>query len=137
MFCEICQERESTIHTAHIAGITPKHSNLCDKCFEASKATQARDLAAALQAGCRYCGGKPYGGGTDAIARMSGIHKMSFMCKACATEHSRFLSQKLPGLGGEIITPEQVLKVHTLDVPVILIEADEYMRKWVATKNLR
>lgn len=135
MLCEICQEREATIHTTHIVDDVPKPSNFCDKCFEAFKPNQARGLAGALQAGCRYCGGVPAGGGPDPIARIRGIRKVSFMCKACATELSRFLSQKVPGWREETITPEQAAKIHTLDVPAILFEADEHMKKWIADKN--
>ena len=81
MLCEMCQEREATVHATHIAGEDLKHRNLCDKCFEAAKPTQARDLATALQAGCRHCGGEPYTGSGHSLDGLSGTMKLSFMCK--------------------------------------------------------
>ena len=131
----MCHERAATIHLTDIVGDGLKRTNLCDKCFETSKPNDARGLATALQAGCRYCGGEPAGGGPDPIARMCGIYKVSFMCKACAKEFSRFLSQKLPGWGEETITPEQAVKIHPFDIPAIFIEADEHMKKLAAEKN--
>jgi protein-arginine kinase activator protein McsA len=135
MLCDICQEREATIHTTHIVDDVLRHGNLCDKCFEASKPAEARDLATALQAGCRYCGGEPYGGGDHPIARLSGVRKVSFMCKPCTEEYYRFLRQKWPGFGETTITSEQIAKIHTSDISSILIETEDHMKKWVSEKK--
>lgn len=136
MLCDICQEREATIHNTQIVGAVLKRSDLCDKCFEFSKPNENQGLAAALQTGCRYCGGEPYSGGDDPIAMLSGVRKVSFTCKSCADEYSRFLRQKWPGFGEPTITTEQIAKIRTSDSSPILIEADEHMEKWVADKKI-
>src|SRR2546429_513271 len=46
MLCDICQQREATIHNTEIDGDVTRHSNFCDSCFEVSKPTEARDLTA-------------------------------------------------------------------------------------------
>jgi protein-arginine kinase activator protein McsA len=137
MLCDICQEREATNHTTHMVGDSLTHSNLCNKCFEASKPTEARDLATALQAGCRYCDGEPHGGGYDPVALLSGIRTLNFMCKPCTEEYYRFLRQKCPGFGETRITNEQTANICTSDFSTILIEAEEYMKRWVAEERMR
>jgi protein-arginine kinase activator protein McsA len=137
MLCDICQEREATNHATQIVGDVLTHSNLCNKCFEDSKPTEARDLATALQAGCRYCGGEPYSGGYDPIALLSGIYKISFMCKLCTEERSRFLRQKHPGFGEATVTKEQIAKILASRSSPISIKAEEHMKKWVSEKRKR
>ncbi|HEY5505049.1 MAG TPA: hypothetical protein VIK28_07815 [Sedimentisphaerales bacterium] len=135
MLCDICQKREATAHETHctnIAGDIPKQSHLCDECLKASNPTQARELTTAFEAGCRFCGGKPYIGGS---AGLSGIHKMRFMCRPCAEEYHRFLGQKLPGFGSDTITTEQIAKIRTYDMSAVLMEVDEHMKKWVAERD--
>ena len=134
MLCGICHEREATIHNTIIHGDAMKKSDFCEQCFEASKPTEARELAAALQAGCKYCGGEPWSGRGN-ISPLSDASKMSFMCKPCTEEFFRFLREKLPGFGGETITPERIAKFRKADVPGIIREADEHMKKWVAKKK--
>lgn len=138
MLCDLCQEREATVHTmrcTNIAGDVPKQQHLCDECFDASNPTQARELTRAFQAGCRYCGGEPYGGGGDPLAMLSGTHKMSFMCKPCTEEYFRFLRLRMPGFGSYTITKEQVAKIKTYDIPAIFTEAEEHMKKWVVDRG--
>ena len=53
MLCEMCQEREATVHETQIAGDVQKSRNLCEQCFQATEPAQASDLGAALKAGCR------------------------------------------------------------------------------------
>ena len=129
MFCEICHEQEATIHTTHIVDDVTKHRNLCERCFEASKPAEARDLAKALDDGCRYCGGEPYIGGGTPIDRLRGVLTISFMCKPCKDEYYSFLRQKCPNIG-KVLTAEEVAKI-----PAIIVEADEHMKKWVAKNN--
>src|SRR5271169_4280723 len=124
MRCEMCQEREATIHNTSIVGEVVKPSNLCEECFEASKPTEARDLAKALQVGCRYCGGEPYSGGGYSLAGLSGGRSMSFMCKPCAEEYYRFLREKWPGFGGVAITDEQFADLHRTDDAAVFREAE-------------
>jgi hypothetical protein len=114
---------------------------LCDECFEASNPTQARELTAAFEAGCRYCGGKSDSGGFDPVAMLSGPSRLSFTCRLCADEYYRFLDQKLPGFvqcaSTATVTEELIAKMRTKDFSLILAELEEHMRKWVADKNSR
>jgi protein-arginine kinase activator protein McsA len=136
MFCDICKQAEATIHTTQTAGSEVQgHLNLCRECFEASKPADSRELATALQAGCRYCGGEPYIGGADPVTRIYGIRKSSFMCKLCAEEYYNFLRQAWPGFGGTTITTKQIAKNRTSDISSILIEAENHMKKWVTEKK--
>ena len=138
MLCDICQKQDATTHETHctnIAGDVPKARHLCDECFEASNLTQARELAKALQAGCRYCGGEPYTGGGHSPDGLSGTMKLSFMCKPCAEEYFRFLRQKLPGFGEPEITNEQIAEIRTHNMADVLTEAQGHIQKWVAEKN--
>jgi len=135
MRCDMCQEREATVHNTFIVGEVVKHSNLCEGCFEATKPTEARDLATALQAGCRYCGGEPYSGGGYSLAGSSGGRSMSFMCKPCAEEYYRFLREKWPSLGDVAITDEQIAAIHRTDAAAVFREAEEHMRTWVAERK--
>ena len=135
MLCDICQQRKATVHATIMSGDVLKKSDLCDECFKTSKPNESGALATALQAGCRYCGGEPYGGGDHPIARLSGVRKVSFMCKPCTEEYYRFLRQKWPGFGETTITSEQIAKIHTSDISSILIETEDHMKKWVSEKK--
>jgi protein-arginine kinase activator protein McsA len=138
MLCDTCHEREATVHTTHctnIADDVPKQQHLCNECFEASSPNQASELTAALDAGCRYCRGTPGIGGADAIAGMSGVQKISFMCRPCAEEYHRFLALKLPGFGKETITDEQIATIRTHDFSAILAELEKHMKKWVSERD--
>jgi hypothetical protein len=113
--------------------------DLCQECFEASGAEGAAELPAALQAGCRYCGGEAYGGGFDAPALLGGVRKISFMCKPCSNEYYGFLRLKLPGFGNPDLTEEQmatlVAKLKSCDFPAILVELEAHMKKWVTERD--
>ena len=135
MRCDICQEREATVHNSFILGEVVKHSNLCEECFKASKPTEAHNLAAALQAGCRYCGGEPYTGSGHSLGGAFSPPKLSFMCKPCAKEYFRFIRQSLPHFGDADITTEQLGELRTHNIAEVLTEADEHMKKWVAGRS--
>lgn len=137
MLCDICQEREATIHNTHIVGEVLRHSNLCNKCFEDSKPTEARDFATALHAGCRFCGGEPYTGSSHSPDGLSNIRNLSFMCKRCAEEYFRFLRLKIPGFTSDTLTKEQAAKLATYDTAAIFTEAEEHMKKWLAGEHMR
>jgi hypothetical protein len=66
---------------------------------------------------------------------MSGIHKVSMMCKACSEEYYRFLGQKWPGLGDPAITEGAVANIRKSDTAEVIREAEEHMKKWVADRN--
>jgi hypothetical protein len=135
MLCDACQKREATVHTTHIVGDTLTHSNLCESCFEGSKTPEASGLAAALQAGCRYCGGEPYTGSGHSIVESRGPLKLSFMCKPCAEEYFRFIRQELPHFGDPDITTDQIADLHTQNNAAVLTEAVEHMKQWVTRRN--
>ena len=122
-------------HCTNIAGDVPKQRNLCEECFEASNPTQAHELAKALQAGCRYCGGEPYSGGGHSPDGLGGVRTLSFMCKPCAEEYFGFLRLKMPGFGSDTLTKEQAAKLAKHDFGAIFTEAEEHMKKWVAERD--
>ena len=95
MLCEICQQREATVHETQIAGDVLKSRNLCEPCYQATEPAQATNLGEALKSGCRYCGGEPYSGGGSSLPGRAG--EISFMCKPCTEEYCRFLDSKIPG----------------------------------------
>jgi protein-arginine kinase activator protein McsA len=138
MLCDMCQKRDATIHTTKISGDVLKKSDLCDECFETSKPTDASNLAAALKAGCRYCGGEPYTGSGNSGVTVNGAIKLSFMCKPCAEEYFRFLRLKMPGFGSAALTKEQAAKLAKHNCAAILTElteAEEHMKKWLSERN--
>jgi protein-arginine kinase activator protein McsA len=135
MFCDICHEREATIHMTHIVGDAVSPTHFCSQCYEASKPAEARGLTAALDAGCRYCGGEPYTGSGHSPDGLSSISNLSFMCKPCAEEYFGFLRLKMPGFGSDTLTTEQAAKLAKYDRAAIFTEAEEHMKKWVAERD--
>jgi protein-arginine kinase activator protein McsA len=139
MLCEICQEREATVHTTQIAGDVQKVRNLCDTCFQAAEPAQARGLAEALQAGCRYCGGEPYVGGGSHVPGSSGVREISFMCRPCTEEYYRFLDQRVPGFvecaRTATVTDDLRARLRTSDLSAIFAEIEDHMKRWVAERS--
>ena len=142
MLCDKCQIREASVHCTICTSPAveePKKMDLCQECFEASGLEGAATLPAALQAGCRYCGGEAYGGGFDSLALLGGVRKMSFMCKSCSDEYHGFLRLKLPGFGDPHLTKEQMAilmdKLKSCDFPAILVELEAHMKKWVKERD--
>ena len=142
MLCDKCQIREARVHLTICTSPAvekPKRKDLCQECFEASGLEGAAGLSAALQAGCRFCGGEACGGGFDPLALLGGVRKLSFMCKSCSGEYYGFLRRKLRGFGDGDLTEEQraafMAKFKSCDFPAILIELDAHMKKWVAARD--
>jgi hypothetical protein len=146
MLCDKCQIRKATVHFTACSSPAveePKHIDLCQECFEASDLEEARslpkDFQATLQAGCQYCGGEFYSGGSDSLALLGGVRKMSVMCKPCAEEYFGFLRRKLPGFGDPDITKEHMAALaanfKACDFPAILAELEEHMKQWVAKRK--
>ena len=132
MLCDLCQKREATVHNTIISGDVLKKGDLCDECFGISKPVEASNLATALKAGCRYCGGEPYTGSGNSLVTVNGAVKLTFMCKPCAEEYFRFIRHQLPSFGDPEITTEQIAELRTHNIAGVLSEADEYMKRWVA-----
>ena len=135
MLCDACQKREATVHTTHIVGDVVTHSNLCESCHEISKPAEASGLAAALESGCRFCGGEPYTGSGHSLGGAFSPAKLSFMCKPCAEEYFRFIHQELPHFGDPDITTEQIAELHTRNIAAVLAEADEHVKRSVARRS--
>jgi len=139
MLCEMCKEREATVHDTVIAGDAQKSRNLCDRCFQAVEPARASDLSAALQVGCRYCGSEPYAGGGSPFPGRSGAHGISFMCKPCTEEYYRFLDQKLPGFvecaRTATVTDDLIAKLRASDISAIFTKIEDHMKKWVAERK--
>lgn len=139
MLCEKCNKQEAVLHfTENWAGAsTSKETNLCADCARLFRGLEGiSNLDAVLNgAPCRYCGGEPYSGGGDPIAGLSGVRKVSFMCKPCAEEYSRFVCEKLPGFGDAGITDEQVANIHKADKAAVFRKVEEHMKKWVAERR--
>lgn len=137
MKCELCHEREATIHSTYVVEEALTHVDLCGDCFEASAPLGARELQKGLQTGCRYCGGKPYCGSgyfhgtTDAFVGPGS----GFMCKLCADEYFRYLRQKVPGFGDPDPTTEQIAEIASHDMSSVLMETDNHMKKWVTKRG--
>ena len=74
-------------------------------------------------------------GGPDPIALLSGIQRVTMMCKPCSEEYYRFLGEKWPGLGNLAITEEQIANIRNSDTAEVFREAEEHMKKWVADRN--
>ncbi len=125
----------------NIAGDLLKKRDLCSECFEAAKPTEARPWAAASQASCRYCGGKPVVSGSGSSAGLSAIHsmKMTFQCGLCAEEAFRFLDQKWPGFGEcartATVTEELIATLQKCDRSAVYAELEEHMKKWVSERD--
>lgn len=136
MLCERCNKQEAVLHvTENRAGSSiSKETNLCAECARLSQGLEGiTNLGAAFNgAPCRYCGGEPYSGGGDPIAGLSGVGKVSFMCKPCAEEYFRFLSEKWPGFGDVEIKDEQIANIHRTDKAAVFRQAEEHMKKWLA-----
>lgn len=136
MLCERCNKQEAVVHvTANWAGSSvSKETNLCAECARLFQGLEGiTNLDAALNgARCRYCGGEPYSGGSDPLAGLDGVRKLSFMCKPCAEEYFRFLRDKWPGFGDVEITGEQIANIHGTDKAAVFRQAEEHMKNWVA-----
>lgn len=147
MLCVKCGIREATVHytvCASPAVEDPKHLDICLECSATSDFKGVRELPtdfqAALEAGCRYCGGEFDSGGFDPLALLGGVRKMSVMCKFCAEEYYGFLSLKLPGFGDCDLTEEKaavlVAKIKSCGgFPSILAELEEHMEQWKAKRK--
>jgi protein-arginine kinase activator protein McsA len=133
MLCDVCHEREATIHTTSNADEIQR--NLCNDCFEASRPAEARNFAEALQTGCRYCGGEMYVGGCHLVAGVQS--KWSSMCQSCAEEYFGFLRQAWPGFGEGLVTDEFLSRFAASDPNAVLVEVEAHMKKWVAENKSR
>jgi len=135
MLCDKCKKREATLHFTQVscdAGVVSKTTNLCSECGESFEGpAEAREAAAAWKdARCRYCGGEPHVGGGHSLDPLSGAFKISFMCKPCAEEYYRFLSEKWPGFGDVNITDEQIASINRTDKVAVLRHVEEHMKTW-------
>jgi hypothetical protein len=146
MLCDKCQKREATVHHTHftsvqgndvtcVAGDDPKEGNLCQECYEASNPTEAQEVARATAAGCQYCGGTPYSGGPDSLAKLSGAGRWRFLCQRCTNEYYGFLRRKMPGFRSTNVTKEQIDEIRKHDFPAVLRELDEHMKLWVKGRD--
>ena len=137
MLCEMCQQREATVHQTEIAGDVQKSRDLCEQCFQAAEPRQASDLGAALKAGCRYCGGEPYAG----VPGSTSAPGISFMCKPCSEEHYRFLDHKIPGFvecaRTATVTDDLIAKMRACDFSAVRTEVEDHMKKWGAQQGQR
>ena len=132
--CDNCHERPATCHICHSHSVQESKS-LCRECFESSNPTVVSGITKEWGAGCRYCGGEPYSGGGHSPDGLSGTMKLSFMCKSCAEEYFRFLSQKLPGFGEPDMATEQVAEMRKHNMAGVFNETEEHMKKWVAERD--
>ncbi len=130
MRCEICHEREATIHDTKVEGDVITSSNICPECFEATEPKRSQELFSIFQAGCHYCGGEPDCTAPDLSADLRGEQRLWALCKRCRREFYRFCNQKLPGFGQAKMAPEQIAQV-----PALLAELDEHMKKWVSERG--
>lgn len=139
MLCEKCNKQEALLHvTENWAGSgVSKEVNLCADCAQTfhglAGITNLSDVI--KRAPCRYCGGEPYCSGGHTIAGLIGNHNSGWMCKPCAEEYFRFLSEKWPGLGDVEITKEQIAHIHSTDKAAVIRKAEEHMKRSVAERR--
>lgn len=106
-----------------------KSKDLCAECLDANAPATREFTAAARIALCQYCGGHPCAGGTDALALVTGVQKLKFMCMACSMEHNRFIQEHLQDASG-LSQQEQLALVRKF-----VEEADDHMRRWVSERD--
>ena len=106
--------------------------DLCVECHEASS-PEAKGLSAVQRdAHCEYCGGQPCAGGTDVLALVMGVQKLTFMCMPCSMEHNLYVQQQLQPNTSGLSRREQLALLRKLDR-----EADEHMKRWVSERGLQ
>ncbi len=143
MLCERCHEQEAVLHVTRTwAGSSvSKEISLCAECARSFAGLEGiTNLDAAVNgAPCRYCGGEPYSGGGDPIAGLSGVRKLSFMCRSCTEEYYRVLDQKLPGFvecaTAATVTDDLIAKLRAADMSAVLTAIEDHMRNWVAERK--
>ena len=139
MLCQECKQREAIRHinicSSGSGDDVSKTVDLCGECFKTFNPAIARELAAAFEAGCKYCGGKPEIGGGDPLSTLNGIRKTRFLCESCSVEYFRFINRKLPGFGSAEVTEELKSKIQGTDVQALFTGLEEHMKKWVSGKD--
>lgn len=126
MLCNICNQREATIHVTTIVGESMVRRDLCSECQGKVSPEDGEFEETQRHARCEYCGGQPCAGGTDFMALTLGVQKLKFMCMRCSTEYARFVGELL----SQCVRPEQP------EDQLVLIEqsrrqAEDHMRRWV------
>jgi DNA-directed RNA polymerase subunit RPC12/RpoP len=110
-----------------------KSSHLCQTCFETSAPPEIRQSEAeGHDARCQYCGGRPFTGGTDFFALMSGVQQMKYMCMPCSFEHNQYTQQELTLISPNLSQQEQLAAIRTLNMAV-----DKHMQEWVSKRDSR
>lgn len=127
MLCEICRQREATVHETNVVGDAVTTQDVCRECFEIAEPSEARELMGVFSAGCHYCGGEPHCTCPDLTGD---AEKLWTLCANCAQEFYRFMDVKLPGLSEGKVEPEVALQV-----PMILAELDRHMKQWVSDRH--
>jgi protein-arginine kinase activator protein McsA len=141
MLCEKCQQREATHHEFNVTvncderGVVPSASDthteghLCDECYETSSPF-AREVTAAWEAGCVYCGGEPIMTAPNLSSALLEEDKIVVLCERCGQEFFRCMNVKFPGLAEGSITPEQIAHLKAT-----FSEIHEQMKKWVSERD--
>lgn len=143
MLCGKCHKQEAVLHVTETwaGGSVSKEIGLCAECARLCEGLEGiTNLDAAVNgAPCRYCGGEPSSGGGDPIAGLSGVRKMSFMCKTCAEEYNRVLEQQLPGFvdcaTAATVTDDLIAKLRAADMSAVFTAIEDHMRNWVAERK--
>ena len=127
MLCERCQKSEATVfstfivrHGEHAGDSTVRRRNLCHGCAHAEGFAYAESpdvasqMAAALEAGCGYCGEKG----------------VTIMCQPCAAEFRRISQEKGVAFRAAKPTREDMERLVN-----IMREVEEHMKKWVSERG--
>jgi protein-arginine kinase activator protein McsA len=132
MICDVCHEREATVHTTHVTDDVLTKQDLCSECFELGMPSQANESFSVFQSGCHYCGGTPGSTCPDLSAAAGVDLKLRALCGSCAQEFYRFVGLKLPEFAKGGIAPAQMSQVVT-----IFAQLDRHMKQWVSERDSR
>ena len=131
MRCEICQDREATLHVTFVVGGQPgseMRRDLCEDC-----ARHNEELATGLSPKtnlkdecCVYCGAPSAYGVPDLLAAVEGTRHSRYLCERCAKENVRFMRQQLPSLASGAVSPAEMKTF-----PLVLARVDKHMKNWM------
>jgi len=117
MLCDRCNRSQATVfstavfyHGEHPGDCTSRQRNLCLVCADSEDQDPASKMAAALEAGCYYCGKK-------------GV----LVCSPCAAELRRINEEK-----GYSLPKGRPTREEMRHIAKIREEVAEHMKKWVA-----
>ena len=128
MHCDICHEREATIHTTAITPDGMQKSDLCAQCSDTTKTPgpSEREIRGLLARGkLKYCGGPA---SSVSMAAPGGDHRrLEFTCTPCNTAYCEFL--EMSGVPRDYPDDEAARQEWSPRWPKIHADAEAYVRR--------